>query len=85
VEVLTKEEKAWIKKVEKLLLNPPSNRMGLYTIGDPELTVYDLTKLIDIHESMDSNESSDFCVAVDKLDARLGGIKTKMNIMSTAG
>lgn len=38
---LTKLEKSRIKKVEKLLLNPPSDRLGLFTIGDYSLSVYD--------------------------------------------
>lgn len=41
VEPLTKEEAAWIKKLEKVLKACPSNRLGLITIGDPSLTVFD--------------------------------------------
>ena len=37
---LTKEEKAWCRKLEKLLLSTP-DRFGIYTIGDPELVVFD--------------------------------------------
>lgn len=38
---LNAREKAWIEKLEKLLLNPPSKRLELYTIGDSTLTVID--------------------------------------------
>lgn len=37
---LTPEEKAWLRKVQKLLDNCPS-RFGFYTIGDPQLQVFD--------------------------------------------
>lgn len=41
VEPLTKDEAAWIKRLEKVLLSCPSDRLGLITIGDPSLTIFD--------------------------------------------
>lgn len=41
VEPLTKEEAAWVKKLEKLLLACPSSRVELFTSGDANLTVID--------------------------------------------
>ena len=79
----TKEEKAWIKKVEKLLLNPPSERLGLYTIGDCCLTVYD--KAFDEKIERLQNLNQDFCQAVNNLDAELGCINSATEIHSTAG
>jgi len=38
---LTKAEKAWMKKLERVLLACPSNRIALQTIGDPGLTLID--------------------------------------------
>ena len=38
--LLTKEEKTWIRKLEKLLLSTPK-RFGVFTIGDPTLHIYD--------------------------------------------
>ena len=36
--ILTKEEKAWVKKLNKHLADCPSSRMRFFTIGDP--TIY---------------------------------------------
>ncbi len=80
----TKEEKAWMTKVEKLLMNPPSDRVGLFTIGDRNLSVYDKTHDEKIDRIM-CRDNSDHCTVVDQLDAGLGFIESKMNIHSTAG
>lgn len=32
--ILTKEEKAWVKRLNKLLAQCPSDRMRFFTIGD---------------------------------------------------
>jgi hypothetical protein len=79
----TKEEKIWMRKVEKLLSNPPSERVGLFTIGDRSLTVYDKTFDEQIDRLQDRNY--DFCRAVDDLDVGLGTIESAVNIHSTAG
>ena len=79
----TKEEKAWMIKVQKLLMNPPSDRIGLFTTGDPGLTVYDRTFDAEIDKAQDRNW--DFCVAVERLGAELGSMDSAMNIHSTAG
>jgi hypothetical protein len=41
VPVLSSAEKAWITRLEKLLLACPTPRLGLLAIGDPNLTVID--------------------------------------------
>lgn len=41
VKPLTKKEQAWIERLEKVLLSCPSDRLGLITIGDPRLTIFD--------------------------------------------
>lgn len=51
---LTKEEKAWVKKVNALLAKCPSDRIGFYTIGDPTVFLYDLT-----HEEEICSEQGD--------------------------
>ena len=79
----TKEEKAWMMKVQKLLMNPPSERIGLFTTGDCALNVYD--KTFDAEIDSQQNRSYDFCVAVTRLGAGLGAIDSVMNIHSTAG
>lgn len=54
VEPLTTEEEKWIKKLEKLLLACPSDRIHLFTIGDRYLTVIDGNIMdeycLDIHD-----------------------------------
>ena len=38
---LTQTEKDWLAKLQALLDECPSSRLGAYTIGDPELSLYD--------------------------------------------
>lgn len=37
--ILTKEEKAWVKRLNKLLAQCPSDRMRFFTIGDSEIFI----------------------------------------------
>lgn len=69
--MLTKEEKAWVRRVQKALDSCPSDRIGFYTVGDREVTLYDRSKEAEIHAMMDRGEASDFGPAVDKCDADL--------------
>jgi len=73
-----------MKRIERLLKNPPSERVGLYTIGDAKLSVYNREHEQDIHKIM-AQQNTDFCCAVDQLGAGLGVINSKMQIHSTAG
>lgn len=75
---LTKIEKAWLKKLEKILMNPPSDRIGFYTIGDCDLTAYDRTK-----EHLFGHDY--FCSEVEKHDAYLDQVQAKMPIQATSG
>lgn len=68
---LTKEEERWLVKLQKLLRECPSDRIGFYTIGDFYVTVYDRTKIHEINEKMDSGHI-DFCQAVEDCDADFG-------------
>jgi hypothetical protein len=82
---LTKKEQAWIARLEKVLLNPPTDRLGLYTIGDCSLSVYDRTRTDEIDEYQQDNNGGDFCLAVEHFGADLGEVKTEMNIETTSG
>jgi hypothetical protein len=82
---LTKAEKSWLKKLEKLLMNPPTNRIGFYTIGDSDLLAYDRTREDEVHDTMDENERSDFDWCVESLGASFGSISSACAIHSTAG
>jgi len=81
---LTAAEKAWIRKVNKLLAECPSKRLGFYTIGDPCVEIYDRDQQVEIDAIMDSG-NSDFAPAVDKCDAYLGRLQFPNNVHSTAG
>lgn len=37
---MTKEERKWVAKLNKMLANPPSTRLGFFTIGDNYISMY---------------------------------------------
>jgi len=78
-----KQQQAWMRRVQKLLLNPPPN-IGLYAVGDRRLHVYDLREEDAIHAITDRGQGTDFCCAVDQLSAGLGVIEAAVNIHSTS-
>jgi len=82
---LSKAEINWLKRLEKLLMNPPTKRIGFYTIGDANLQAYDSRFEDHIHHRLDNGLSSDFCVATSDLDVDLMSVKSAVNIHSTAG
>lgn len=81
--MLTKEETAWVRKVQRLLSNPPSDRLGFYTIGDKEVSIYDISLEAEISEIHDKR--GEFCNAVEDCDALLGELIFPNNVCSTAG
>ena len=52
---LTKKEQSWVNKVQKVLNECPSKRIGFYTIGDSDLTLFDITKIDEIYNLMDAH------------------------------
>lgn len=40
MQLLTKPEAKWVKKLQKVLDECPSDRIGFYTIGDPVICLY---------------------------------------------
>lgn len=48
--ILTKEEKAWVKKLNKILSQCPSTRLGFASMGDPSIYIFDITRLNEIIE-----------------------------------
>ena len=78
-EKLTAKEKKWVASLEGLLLNPPSDRIGLYTIGDCDLIIYD--KRLE----RDLVGEEDFCTMVESQNAALGSIRSEANIHSVSG
>lgn len=81
--MLTRKEAAWVRKVQHLLNNPPSDRLGFYTIGDKDVQIYDASRQDEIDAVFDNG--GDYCVAVSNLDADLGSLTFPNNVHSTAG
>lgn len=82
---LTKTEKAWIAKLQAVLDECPSGRIGFYTIGDPDVSIYDTNKQGAIDAIMD-NSNTDYGNAVRKAGASFDAdIKFPSHVHSVAG
>lgn len=81
---LTQTEKDWLAKLQALLDECPSSRLGAYTIGDPELSLYDRHFEPEINKLLDTGKY-DFCTAVASLDADLARLRFPFHVHSTAG
>lgn len=84
VKPLTAAEKAWLKNLQAVFDECPSNRLGAFTIGDPYLSIYDRSMDKEINEHLDNN-TGDFCNSVDALGAGFMTINTPFPVLSTAG
>lgn len=81
---LTKTEREWINKLQAVLDECPSDRLGAYTVGDPDLSIYDTRFETKINHILDKGDT-DFCQAVDEVGAGLVDLKMPFNVHSTAG
>ncbi|MBO9427887.1 hypothetical protein [Sulfitobacter sp. R18_1] len=81
---LTREEKKWLEDVQNLLDKCPSDRLGFFTIGDANLTVYDRRKDLEIDDIQDTKRR-DFCNAVEDVDARITQLTFPSSVHSTSG
>jgi hypothetical protein len=81
---LTKSESDWIKKLQTVLDECPSSRLGAYTTGDAALRIYDNRFESRINKIIDSG-TSEFCMAVDDVGAAICTLNTPFPIHSTAG
>ncbi|CAI1744431.1 hypothetical protein [Serratia entomophila] len=71
---LTKAEKKWLDELQEVLNRCPTDRLGFYTVGDPDITVYDRSKEDSINTILDTSDSDwDSCVIKAKanLDASI--------------
>jgi len=66
---LNKKEKAWLKKLQRILDECPTSRIGFYTIGDRSVSLFDVSKLEEIGYEMDRGNAPDFGPAVDRVGA----------------
>ena len=80
---LTKEEAAWLRKLQKCLDVCPSERLGFATTGDPSVMVFDRTKEREIYAIMDAGKG-DFMPVAEDLDAELFLLRFPASVHSTA-
>lgn len=66
---LNKKEQAWLDELQEVLNRCPSERLGFFTIGDPQIAVYDRSKESEIERMLDRRESGDWCGCVLKAGA----------------
>lgn len=81
---LTDDEAKWVKKLNRILAQCPSDRLGFYTVGDPRVEIYDRSFDRQIDDIM-MNSNKDFGPTVDEVGARLGSLKFPANVASTSG
>jgi len=82
---LTAEERAWAEKLNRVLQECPTARIGAYTISDANITLYDkeLEMRPDILKVIEA--ANDFCVGVWRTGIGLGTVHSRFKINSTAG
>lgn len=82
---LTKEEKTWLRQMQKLLDKCPKH-FEFNTVGDPDLVVFDNRKTELIEEIYNSgNSGNEFIGAIYEADAIVGHLLFPNNVHSTAG
>ena len=82
---LTKQEKAWVKKLNKLLAECPSDRIGFATIGDSDVFMFDLTRYDENSSKLDRG-GWDFMPAAQHIGAKFDEVLTfPANVESTSG
>lgn len=82
---LTPEEKKWLKKLQNVLNECPSNRMGSYTIGDNNITIYDISANDSEEAENLARDNNDWCDVVAATDTELAIINFPFAVLSTAG
>ncbi|ENC6657619.1 hypothetical protein ABKY47_002068 [Aeromonas hydrophila] len=83
---LTVAEKKWLEKLEAVLAECPSKRIGAFTVGDNFITLYDRSFDGEIDKLQDGRRGGcDFAVAVDSLECEIGTVHFPFPVHSTAG
>lgn len=65
---LTKEEKAWVKQLNALLDKCPSKRLAFATIGDCDVSIFDVTRYSDICDEQEQC-GGEFIPAANRIGA----------------
>jgi hypothetical protein len=83
---LTKAENLWLRMVQDLLNQCPSERLGFYTIGDNDVTVYDCSRTKEINEFELGNELEyEYCQCISEVGADLGDLKFPNQVLNLPG
>ena len=81
--VLTPDEKRWIKRLQKVLSECPSDRLEFNTTGDSAVQVLDASRMDEIDVFYDQGE--EFCNAIVKAGANMGTLTFPGSVHATSG
>ncbi|WP_458047961.1 hypothetical protein [Providencia hangzhouensis] len=83
---LTKKESAWVNKLQKVIDECPSERIGYYVTGaDNTVMIFDRTLYPEINRLLDKH-NWDFCLATHACDADFElRLEFPCSVESTAG
>lgn len=82
----TPKQAAWINRVQKALSSKGGEGLGFYTIGDSDVTIYDLTKRKEIIAAQDRGiNGQEFCHAVQYCEAEIDRLFFPSQVESTCG
>lgn len=90
---LTSSEKKWLQELQDHLDNAPVSlrkkgrldKIRSFTIGDPDVTVYDGEKFDEYVEGRSNNHIKDVCVDVNNSNSELFHLRFPFCVESTAG
>ncbi|MGP8956528.1 hypothetical protein ACT024_25775 [Enterobacter mori] len=69
---LSKKDQAWLDELQDVLNRCPSpKKIGFYTIGDPTVFLYDLRKVKEVENALDTGEASDWSPACRVVGAHI--------------
>ncbi|MHA1081355.1 hypothetical protein ACR9HU_24325 (plasmid) [Enterobacter ludwigii] len=83
--ILTKQEKAWVKKLNKLLAECPSKRLAFATTGDCDVSIFNQPQYNAICDEQENN-GGEFISAAARIGALFDEVLSFPNqVESTAG
>lgn len=83
--ILTKQEKAWVKKLNKLLAECPSKRLAFATTGDCDVSIFNCQQYDAICNEQENN-GGEFISAASRIGALFDEVLSFPNqVESTAG
>lgn len=84
VKKLTPAEAKWLKDFQALMDTCPSKRLAAYTVGDPDLVIYD-KPVFDAYRNANSRDDRDDVVLHDELRTKLGRISMPFLVDGVCG